>query len=151
MPTAPAPKTTEQRARELHAWFCANTDQPLPLTMDRLMTWEHWLARGHNGPELAKVIKYLRRAIDRCERRQGSLKFSNLIADVDRFEEDLCQVIAMENKTRRPLTPLPDAVAAPVAVAVQSARKIVSAEQLPDLEPHRKAAAAQLAALRASL
>ena len=60
MPTAPETKTPEQRARELHEWFCKNTNQPLPLTMDRLMLWEQWLARGHNGPELAKVIRHLR-------------------------------------------------------------------------------------------
>jgi len=144
-------KTREQRARELHDWFCKNTNQPLPLTMDRLMMWEQWLARGHNGHELAKVIRHLRREIDRGKRHSGALKFSNLIANVDRFEEDLCMVISLENQTRRPLTPLPDAVAAPVALAVQTARKVISDEDIPDLESRRKSAAAQLAALKASL
>lgn len=152
MPAAPETKTPQQRAEALHAWYCAATRQPISWTMGRMMIWEQWLARGHNGSELAKVIKYLQPRIDRGERNAGALKFRNLIGDVDAFEEELGMILAHENKTRRgPLPPLPDAVAAPIAAAVQTARTIVSAEQLPDLEPKRKAAAAQLAALKANL
>jgi hypothetical protein len=88
---AAAAQTAQDRATRvanLHAWFCAETGQQLPLTMDLIFRWENWLAAGHNGPELRKVILYLRREIEAQRRRPGCLKLRNLL-NVETFEDDL--------------------------------------------------------------
>ena len=143
---------TQERIKSLHEWLCRTTG-PLPLTLDRIMHWEHWLARGHNGPELATVIRYLRREINAGKRNPGALKFTNLITDVNAFEEELANISAQASGAWRngPLTPPPDAVAKAAAPLVQAIRKVIPEEDLPDLETKRRHAAAQLAALRAGL
>lgn len=79
---------TEPRARALHAWFCDQTGQKIPLSMDRLLRWQEWMVAGHNGPELRKVIIYLRKQINAGKRNDGSLKLSNILR-IEQFEEDL--------------------------------------------------------------
>lgn len=76
------------RIANLHAWFCRETGQPLPLTQELIFRWETWLAAGHNGPELRYVLLYLRREIEAQRRRPGALKLRNLL-NVESFEDDL--------------------------------------------------------------
>lgn len=78
----------EPRARALHAWFEGVTGQTIPLRMDRLLMWEAWLVAGHSGPELRKVMTYLRTQISKGKRNEGCMKLSSLL-DVTKFEEDL--------------------------------------------------------------
>jgi hypothetical protein len=78
----------QTRIANLHAWFCGETGQQLPLTMDLIFRWETWLAAGHSGPELRKVLLYLRREIEAQRRRPGCLKLRNLL-QVETFEDDL--------------------------------------------------------------
>lgn len=82
------PGDLDQRARALHAWFCTATGQRLPLRMDTLTRWMDWLLAGHNGPELKKVILYLRRQISAGKRNHGSLSLGSLL-DIPNFEKDL--------------------------------------------------------------
>jgi hypothetical protein len=60
----------------------------MPLRMDTLNRWIDWLLSGHNGPELAQVLRYLRREVAAGRRNPGALKLSCLL-DPARFEEDL--------------------------------------------------------------
>ena len=56
--------------------------------MDTLTRWVDWLLAGHNGPELKKVIVYLRRQISAQKRNHGSLSLGSLL-DITNFEKDL--------------------------------------------------------------
>ena len=78
----------ETRAQALHQWFCTATGQQLPWSMPWLFRWEAWLAAGFNGPQLRRVILYLRREINENRRNYGSLKLINLL-NVETFESDL--------------------------------------------------------------
>lgn len=78
----------DTRARQLHEWFCKATGQSIPLRMDMLNRWIDWLMAGHNGPEMARVLRYLRAEINCKRRNPGALKLSSLL-DIQKFEEDL--------------------------------------------------------------
>ncbi len=88
MNTAQPNPDTEARARELHAWFCRETGQQLPLHMNNLRAWMDWLTMGYNGKQMALVIRYLRREIHAGRRNPGSLSFRCLI-ETSNFEKDL--------------------------------------------------------------
>jgi hypothetical protein len=47
-----------------------------------------WLLAGHNGPELKRVIVYLRRQISANKRNHGALTLNSLL-DITNFEKDL--------------------------------------------------------------
>lgn len=56
--------------------------------MPTLTAWIDWLLAGHNGPEMAMVIRYLRREIAAGRRNPGSLALRHLL-DIETFEKDL--------------------------------------------------------------
>lgn len=90
------------RVQALHARYCAATAFDLALNYVRIRAWHDWLKWGDwNEADLALVIGYLRRKIAAGDRNPGSLKFSNLIEQPDRFEEDLA-LARSENRIRRP-------------------------------------------------
>jgi hypothetical protein len=82
------PVEFEKRALALQAWFCKATSQNLSWSVVWRFRWEQWLAAGHNGIELRRVILYLRREISAGRRNPGALKLINLL-DVENFESDL--------------------------------------------------------------
>lgn len=82
------PDPIEKRARDLHEWFCKETGQNIPWTVVWRFRWETWLASGFNGPQLRRVILYLRREINERRRNYGSLKLMNLL-NPETFQSDL--------------------------------------------------------------
>lgn len=81
---------TESEIAALHDAYCRLTGQEgLPLRYDRLSWWHNWCAAGFTLDDLKLVVRYLKKGIADGKRNQGALKFSNLIIQVDRFEEDL--------------------------------------------------------------
>lgn len=89
-----------KHVRELHAHYCARFGQDIFYNMVRENLWKDWL--GYCGwawgkDEISMVIFYLREEIKRQKRNEGALKFSNLIGDPVKFEEDL----ALARKDRR--------------------------------------------------
>ncbi len=75
----------------LHAAYQAATGYVLRLDMYRERQWFDWAARGFTQPDLLIVIQHLKRGIRNQTRNSGSLRFSNLIGQPDRFEEDLAE------------------------------------------------------------
>jgi hypothetical protein len=111
----------DQRARALHAWFCTATGQEIVLRMTTLTAWIDWLLAGHNGPEMAKVIRYLRREVAAGRRNPGCLSLRQLL-DVDSFEKDLGLALmhaAGGFDPDKKLSAPPDAVPAAAAPAPQ--------------------------------
>ena len=104
--------TTEIAA--LHQLYCQLTSQAgMPCRFDRVRQWHDWMQCGWGEKDLRIVVRYLRSMINERKRNEGALKFSNLIAQVDRFEEDLYEA-------RRVLNIRPDPV--PVTVTQASSQ-----------------------------
>lgn len=98
-----------ERIPALHAWYCQTMGTALPLHAGTEQLWFYWLKAGYNGPQLRKVIIYLRKEIRATKRNPGALKLRNLL-DPDLFGEDLLLAghnLAAENK----VPPLPGAEA----------------------------------------
>lgn len=106
------PNLTDQ-ARALHAAYQARTSYQVAYNLTRENQWMEWLKwSGYTWTEadLARVIHYLRREIRHDRRNVGALKFSNLIGDPARFEEDLNLAREEAQRTgfdRRPKRPAP--------------------------------------------
>lgn len=78
--------------RALHAAYQARTGYQVSYNLHRENVWGEWLKwSGYQWTEkeLARVIGYLRAQIRNGSRNEGALKFSNLIGDPEKFEEDL--------------------------------------------------------------
>jgi hypothetical protein len=76
----------------LHGIFCELTGQEgFSLRFGRDRVWWDWMRCGWGEEELRLVVRYLRRGIADGRRNPGALKFSNLIGQPDRFEEDLAE------------------------------------------------------------
>ncbi len=56
--------------------------------MQTLTAWIDWLLAGHNGPEMALVIRYLRREVSAARRNPGCLALRQLL-NLENFEKDL--------------------------------------------------------------
>lgn len=65
--------------------------------------WHAWTAMGWTEPDLRLVVNHLKRLIRLERRRPESLKFHNLIGNVDSFNEDLADARA-ESRVK-PVTP----------------------------------------------
>lgn len=91
----------ESTVAALHAAFCEATGFEIKLNHVRLRFWFEWLKWGDWTPaDLHLVVGYLRKEIATGNRNPGSLKFSNLIEQPDRFEEDLAMARAKSRPSR---------------------------------------------------
>lgn len=84
----------------LHSIYCMETGQAVGRTYQREFAWTEFITRGFTITDLQDVIRDIRRAIGRGERRPEALKFSNLIQDVDRFEEQLAMLRSRQRAAR---------------------------------------------------
>lgn len=91
---------------ELHAAYCARTGLEITLNHYHERVWSEWL-RWRTPPftqdDLARVIAYIRNGIagrdkDQPRRFEAALRFSNLIAQPDKFEEELALAMAAKKK-----------------------------------------------------
>jgi hypothetical protein len=90
-----------ETVRSLHAAYCRASRMEIRLTPDRERDWFDFLKDGFNLEDLVLVCGYLNREIANGNRNPGALKFSNLVRDRERFEEDL----SLARKILRPRKP----------------------------------------------
>ena len=76
------------------------------LNMARIFMWERWLINGWTSFDLAAVIAFIKRGIQTKARRVEALKFSNLIENTSRFEEDLSCARQERNLTTKRARPV---------------------------------------------
>jgi len=115
----------------LHGLYCELTDQQgLGLRFDRMRMWHDWARCGWGQEELRLVVRYLLIGIEQGKRNNGCLKFSNLVGQVDKFEEDLFEARRVL-KARKPKPALVERVQ-----QVGSAQRIVEVppEELPPMD-----------------
>ena len=104
-------KSASTTVNELHALYCSMTGFEIELNFTRERIWGEWLAYRRNKPfdenDLRRVIGYIRQGIRKDERREGALKFTNLIGSPDRFEEDLSLALgAIKERTQPQQNPV---------------------------------------------
>ena len=85
---------------DLHYEYRRLTGFDLKLDFYRERVWWEWCQKGNGVEELCMVVNYLKDKIKKCERNPGSLKFHNLIGNVDFFEEDLSPARAHARKPK---------------------------------------------------
>lgn len=83
----------------LHQTYLDYSGMICVLHTARYFPWEAWLERGFTEADLKLVIRHIKNEINDHRRTMAALKFSNLIQDADRFEEDLSVARAL---ARRP-------------------------------------------------
>lgn len=83
-----------EQIKKLHAAYCTLTGFRISLDMMREGVWFEWLRKGFTQEDLQLVVRHLRKGINDGQRNAGALKFSNLIGQVDHFEEDLAMARA---------------------------------------------------------
>lgn len=82
------------QVRILHDAYQLCTGLVLPLDMHRESVWCDFIRRGLTRQDLKLVITHIRRGIRDGSRNRGALRFNNLIARLDSFEEDLAEARA---------------------------------------------------------
>ena len=86
---------SEETIKELHGCYCRMTGLEVPLTMQRMFTWERWLHEKLTIDDLRLVIEVLRRKIKAGKKTLACLKFTNLIGNTEFFTEDLAEARQM--------------------------------------------------------
>ncbi len=128
-------ESESEEIRRLHALYCELTGYALPLRYDRERAWHDWARAGNTDDDLRLVIRWIlvgirnaREQGDTTHRRnQGALRFSNLICQLDLFDEQLAAARAWAAPRRRaqaaPTTRRP----APNAAEYQAHRQRIAA------------------------
>ena len=113
------PQSIPERIAALHAWYAQNV-MPWPLTPEVERSWHEYFKQGFNGPQFAKVIRYLRSEIRAGRRNPGALALRNLLASgpdgvLENFVKDLglCSV-KLAGKLAPSPESAPEAIQAPV-------------------------------------
>jgi hypothetical protein len=119
-PPVMSPKA--QLVRTLHDTYVARTGLEIGLNMMRERTWSEWLTWSGDSwtpTELSRCIAYLKAEIRKGNRNEGALKFSNLIGDPVKFEEDLA--LALKELRSDPYARRPTPPSAPAPAPVDTA------------------------------
>lgn len=123
------PDCSAERIHALHAWYEANVMR-MRITPEVERLWLLWLKAGYNGPDLKRVVVYLKRQINSGKRKDGSLALVNLLGidehGVHRFATDL-GLASANYRVDSKLSALPDSE---VAGNPQPARRRDVAEAL---------------------
>jgi len=88
-----------ERILALHGRYVDLTGYPLNCTPPREWAWFEWIKGGFTAADLEIVIRHLNRGIRAGQRYPAALRFSNLIGDLERFEEDLAMAKAVSRKS----------------------------------------------------
>lgn len=85
------PHITKDDLADLHAAYVEATGYAVRMDAIRERDCYEFLARGFTVANLHTVARYLHKGIREKRRNLGCLKWSNLISQLDRFEEDLLE------------------------------------------------------------
>ena len=127
---------SEASIKKLHDLYCEKTSYDVEFNFTRLRQWYEWLkwrTTPFTADDLLRVIGHIKQGIHKDERREGALKFTNLIGNPDRFEEDLSLALgAMKERKQAagskgnyvPVTPPPISERATPEVFAEFARRL---------------------------
>lgn len=84
---------SEPEIKKLHDLFCEKTSVELEFDFTRLRQWYEWLTFRKTKPftpdDLWRVIGYIKQGMHKGSRYEGALRFTNLICNPHKFEEEL--------------------------------------------------------------
>lgn len=87
----------------LHTTYVRLSGRETRLEFGREALWAQFLAAHFTEADLTDVIRHLKFGINNGTRNPGALKFSNLIGQLDKFEEDLAEARAFgRSKPKNP-------------------------------------------------
>lgn len=89
-------ETETPKIEALHQLYCDLVGYRLGLSLERHYWWSHWIGRSFVADDLRLVIQHIQKGIKNGSRHAGALKWSNLIRDVDHFEEELQEARAFQ-------------------------------------------------------
>lgn len=95
---------TDAEISLLHSCFCKFTGADLPLRSicdARRLAWQRFAAAGHTQAELETVLFYLNRKVREDHWDRGCLRFTNLVEDLNHFEEVLAEARAWKRNSPR--------------------------------------------------
>lgn len=79
----------QDKIKTLHARYCSLSRMQVGLRYNRESSWVEFIRSGFTEADLELVLKYLVHQVECGERQPQCLKFSNVIEQLDRFEEEL--------------------------------------------------------------
>lgn len=88
----------KEQVAELHAVYRSMTGMDVQLRFNREASWVYWVQAGFRQEDLVAVLKRLLAMVRNGDRRPECLKFSNVIEQLDRFEEELAMIKAEKAK-----------------------------------------------------
>lgn len=100
-------KADQATIAELHQTYCRLSGMEVALRFNRESSWVEFIRAGFTAQDLEAVIKRLLSLVKQGDRRTESLKFSNVVQGLDRFEEELAMIKAEANgliAVERPLS-----------------------------------------------
>jgi hypothetical protein len=100
------PTETQQLVKDLHQTYCSATGMTLRLDFERERNWFDFIRRGFTPRDLSDMIRDIRWGIKQGNRHPGALRFSNLVVQVDMFEEQLALLRSRQRAAAR--TPKPE-------------------------------------------
>lgn len=95
------PPNAIQLVKDLHTTYVTLTEQKIMYNFARENSWREWCTWGNwtwTCEDLSRVIVYLQSKIKTGDRNVGALRFSNLIGQPDKFEEDLQLALHSKNE-----------------------------------------------------
>lgn len=110
------------KVKELHQVYCESAGMKVSLGFDRERSWYDFIQAGFDRDDLKLVIGYLLKAVGRGDRNPGSLRFRNLVGQLDAFEEELAMAKA-HRRNFKVETPKDKAIRELRPAAVESAVK----------------------------
>lgn len=96
-------QTTNPLVWKMHGAYCETVNFRITPTLERQRELEALISRGVTLKDFKLVLHSLGLKIDKGERNQGALRWSNLIWDASRFEEELA--MAKAEQRNRPTPP----------------------------------------------
>lgn len=102
-PSSPIPNVLEQIGA-LHAAYVEITGMEIRCDYARVSAWQEFIKRGFTLDDIKLVVFEIRRGISTRSRHVGALRFSNLIVNIEYFEEELAMARANMRSRRPPMT-----------------------------------------------
>lgn len=89
-----------EQIKILHETYCEFSGCDISLGFGRDRDWYEFIKAGFDQDDLRLVLIYLRRGIKTGQRNPGCMKFSNVVQNLDYFEEDLALARAYVRNNR---------------------------------------------------
>lgn len=96
---------TTENYDSIHSVYCSITNRPVLYDTRKFFAWQAWQAMGWTEEDLRLVVAFILRRIKTGKRRPESLRFTLLIEDHSRFEDDVLDARMEARQSQNQPTP----------------------------------------------